>query len=316
MDPSENVEDTTGQQPAVKPISFRARYGAGRNRVLILGGGGVFFVAWQVKYLRELQRHGVGLDYDLLVGTSAGSVVGSIVAGEGLHRIATEIDVLTRSPHLVAALAPSESLRPSQQRALNAFVEAHDAEPETIRAIGHAALAARTASASQMRRHLGLLVAARHWPATDLQITTIDCWSGERLVVDREAGVSLTRAATASSAVPGLFPPQPIGDRFGMDGGVSGTGVHVDLAAGARRVMLLALQSSPDAAPGGGMTVSPDTFANDLASLRASGSEVLARGPASYTREDLMSPEAVPKAVEMAVEQAAADAAEVRDFWS
>ena len=43
---------------------------------------------------------------------------------------------------------------------------------------------------------------------------------------------SLSRAVAASSAVPGIFAPQAIGDRRCMDGGVSGPGTHLDLLAG------------------------------------------------------------------------------------
>ena len=39
------------------------------------------------------------------------------------------------------------------------------------------------------------------------------------------------RAVAASSAVPGLFAPQRLGDRRAMDGGVSGSGIHADLVA-------------------------------------------------------------------------------------
>jgi NAD(P)-dependent dehydrogenase (short-subunit alcohol dehydrogenase family) len=35
-----------------KPISFDARYGAGVDRCLVLGGGGIVFVAWLLAYLR------------------------------------------------------------------------------------------------------------------------------------------------------------------------------------------------------------------------------------------------------------------------
>ena len=51
----------------------------------------------------------------------------------------------------------------------------------------------------------------------------------------------VARAVAASSAVPGLFTPQPILDRRCMDGGVSGTGTHLDLVAGARRAVVLHL---------------------------------------------------------------------------
>ena len=44
--------------------------------------------------------------------------------------------------------------------------------------------------------------------------------------------MSVARAAAASSSVPVIFSPQPLHDRRAMDGGVSGTGIHADLAAG------------------------------------------------------------------------------------
>ena len=44
-----------------RPISFDARYGEGAGRTLVLGGGGVYYVAWQVAYLNGLIKRGVEL---------------------------------------------------------------------------------------------------------------------------------------------------------------------------------------------------------------------------------------------------------------
>ena len=58
------------------PIDMAARYGAGADRVIAMGGGGLYFVAWQVGYLNALARTGVDLGLgERVVGTSAGSVV-------------------------------------------------------------------------------------------------------------------------------------------------------------------------------------------------------------------------------------------------
>ncbi|MDP4676265.1 MAG: hypothetical protein NWR60_06205 [Candidatus Nanopelagicales bacterium] len=38
------------------PISFTARYGSGLDRTISFGGGGVFFVAWQIGYLKGRGR--------------------------------------------------------------------------------------------------------------------------------------------------------------------------------------------------------------------------------------------------------------------
>ena len=44
------------------PRDFGADYGRGVDRGLCLGGGGLFFVAWQVAYLQTLASHGVRFD--------------------------------------------------------------------------------------------------------------------------------------------------------------------------------------------------------------------------------------------------------------
>src|SRR5206468_2965267 len=54
-----------------RPISFDARYGASVDRALVLGGGGVVFVAWLTAYLHGLVARGVAVgDADRIVGTS------------------------------------------------------------------------------------------------------------------------------------------------------------------------------------------------------------------------------------------------------
>ena len=122
------------------PRSFDARYGEGLDHGLCLGGGGLFFVAWQVAYLHTLSTYGIRFDSaDRIVGTSAGSMVACALAGGKLGRLHGEVKLLARAPKVVAALAPASELRPSQQRALDLFLLATDADENTIRSIGHAA---------------------------------------------------------------------------------------------------------------------------------------------------------------------------------
>ena len=109
------------------PISFEARHGDGVDRAIVLGGGGLFFVAWQISYLHGLARREVDLGRaELVVGTSAGSIVASILTSGRLSRFATKVDLLSKAPFLVAALAGSGTLRPSQERARDAFAAATD----------------------------------------------------------------------------------------------------------------------------------------------------------------------------------------------
>lgn len=298
-----------------RPVSFDAKYGEGKRQTLVLGGGGVYFVAWQVAYLNGLMRRGVDLEgADMIVGTSAGSLVASILASRGLNRFGKEVKFLSKRPSLVHLLAPADNFQHSQVRALELFRDADNAHPDTIREIGYASLAAHTPSAAELRRSTGFAIASRGWPSPALHITAVDTYTGERLVVTHESQVSAVRAAAASSAVPGIFSPQPIHDRLCMDGGVSGTGTHCDLVAGSDKAIVIALGAGMDSNVAT-MTLSPNSFATELSNLQACGTKTFARGPEDVDLERLMDPLAVPEAIEMGEAQAEADAEEVRLFW-
>lgn len=296
------------------PRNFDAGYGEGLASGVSLGGGGVFFVAWQVAYLAALAERGVDLaGAPRVVGTSAGSLVSSVLEAGNIGRFRKEVGFLSRVPKLVGVLAPADKLNPSQERARDLFFLARDAEADTIREIGHAALAARAPGPSVMPRNVAVMLASRKWPADALHITCVDAFTGERCVVTRASGVNVTRAVAASSAVPGLFTPQPILDRRCMDGGVGGTGTHLDLLAGARRAVVLNLTDGTGVEVGA-MTSKPGDFLDELAALRASGTEVFHRMPEKMDLLTLMDPAAVSDAIAMGERQAAADAAELRAF--
>ena len=124
------------------PRSFPARYGDGVNRGLCLGGGGLFFIAWQVAYLRKLVSEGFAVGTaDKIVGMSAGSFVASALLGGRLRRIHTGMSILARGSTLLPALGSSSNVHPSQQRALDLFWQSGDSDTATLQAIGHASLA-------------------------------------------------------------------------------------------------------------------------------------------------------------------------------
>ena len=296
------------------PQDFSARYADGIHLGVSLGGGGLFFVAWQVTYLEQLAQLGVDLKgAGRVVGTSAGSLTGAILEAGQVRRFEREVAFFSKTPALVSALAPSASLKPSQQRALDAFVAAQSSEPELIREIGHAALAAATPSANKMARSVSLMLLSRAWPGAALHITCIDTLTGERCVITKDSAVRIERAVAASSAVPGIFSPQPIGDRRCMDGGVSGSGTHLDLLAGCDRAVVLSLTDTTPK-PVGAMTQAPGMFAEELSKLEASGTSVLLRSPETVDLTKLMDPKSVPTAISMAKRQAAADADALRTF--
>lgn len=296
------------------PQDFGARYADGLRVGLSLGGGGVYFIAWQVAYLHELAKQGIELaGADRVVGTSAGSVVASVLEAGNIGRLHREASMLAKLPKLLGALAPAGDLHPSQLRARDLFGLAVDNDPDTIQAIGRAALAAQTPAPSVMARNVGVILATRRWPSHELHLTCVDTYTGERCVVTRASGVGLARTVAASSAVPGLFAPQQIGDRRCMDGGVSGSGTHLDLLAGCARVVVLALHDGVGVTEGL-MTTRPGAIADEVAALEASGSKVFFRIPETVEIEKLMDPAAVPEALAMGRRQATVDAEDLRTF--
>lgn len=305
---------TPADDGLARPRDFGARSAAGLDLAVVLGGGGLYLLAWYVAYLQELkEHHGIDLrKNDRIIGTSAGSVMAAGLTGGKLGRMHLVIGTLEKQPGIIAKLAPAGDPTPAQTRARDLFWFLPDATPETLRAVGHAALAAPTQSADTTARTMTLLLGMRKWPGPNLHTTCIDTYTGERIIVTAAAGVSPGRATAASSAVPGIFAPQPIGDRKCMDGGVSDSGTHADLAAGARRAVVLSLPPLEIAGPDGRTPVA-NTEA-ELEELAATGTEVFHRTPEEADAEALMDPAAVPVAFAMGTRQADADADALRDF--
>ncbi len=302
----------------VRPVDFSARYGDGLDRSLVLGGGGVFLIAWQTAYLATAADGGVQLrEAQRVVGTSAGSLVGSLLCSGRISHFARVADLLTRAKGLVSYLAPVGDFSHSQSRAFDLFLNATDAQPHTLQQIGHAALSASTPSARSMRRNIALLVDFRGWPGPDDQfwITCVDTFSGERVVLGKHSGVRPTTAVAASSALPGIYAPQPIGDRRCMDGGVSGTATHTDLVAGSGRSVVLSL-SRERPLPKAMMTAAQDSVVSELASLRGSGTAVFHRAPAVPEGYNLMSPDTIEEGLEWGRRQAEEDLEELAAFWA
>lgn len=296
-----------------RPISFEARYGAGCDRTLVLGGGGIVFIAWLTGYLGELASRGIKVgDAERIVGTSAGALLATVVAAGRLERVGRLLALLAGRPALISRLAPASGLTASQERGRQLFENAGDAEPATIRAIGAAALAAAAPHPNRLAASVLLVLQTYRWPDDRLSVSAVDAYTGERLVLTRASGVPLLRAVAASASVPGLFPPQPLLDRRGMDGGVCGTGIHTDLVAGAGRALVFPVA---DTVPEPRLTIGPESIEREIAALRESGTAVAVRYSRLPPTIDLMDPAEVPGALALGALQADEDATALADFW-
>ena len=78
------------------------------------------------------------------------------------------------------------------------------------------------------------------WPEKALWLTTVDIVSGRRIVLGRAGApkVDLPRAVLASAAVPGIYPPVQVGRRSLIDGGAHSTSnLDLGVQAGVDRII-------------------------------------------------------------------------------
>jgi NTE family protein len=78
---------------------------------------------------------------EMVVGTSAGSYMGSSLAGGHFFRLRSEFEFFGYFPSLFAKLAPLSTPNANQQRAMKLSAAANDGEISTLQTIGRAALA-------------------------------------------------------------------------------------------------------------------------------------------------------------------------------
>jgi NTE family protein len=204
------------------------------RRGLVLGGGGITGIAWEIGVVAGLLEAGIDLSSaDLVVGTSAGSVVGAeLLSGVAIEDI-YEGQLMDATGERVDRIGPGVIAR-----LMIAWL--WNRHPERGRArLGRAALAASTQPEAEWRARFEQGLSRKAWPDRRLLITTVDAESGDAKVFERDSGVPLVDAVAASCAVPLVFPPVTIDGRRYIDGGVRSL-ANADLAAGSDRVVVLA----------------------------------------------------------------------------
>lgn len=206
---------------------------------LVLGGGGVAGIAWEIGILAGLAEAGVEVGRPgRIVGTSAGAIVGAQI-GAG-RDVAAMLDAQLADEAPVMALG-----RTTHDLGVWAGLLLNP-EPEDVgvlalmRRIGAMAGAAQTMPLEVYRAMIAGQLQVSEWPADlDFRVTAIAAATGELAVWRAESGVPLLDAVMASCAVPGLMPMVPINGRSHFDGGlVSPT--HADQAEGCAEVLVIA----------------------------------------------------------------------------
>jgi NTE family protein len=248
------------------------------TRALVLGGGGVTGIAWESGVLQGLADAGFDIrGWDMVVGTSAGAVVGAKVLGERDFEawFATQLlDDITAEDEIVRVLAGRIGARcifaarrrrlrwlprlwltattaetfirhAARRRSRHATAALDGAPPRRIAApnsmLARAAalgLVARTVPEARFVEIIAnALEPVREWPR-GLVVTAI-ALDGSTVAFDASSGIDLARAVAASTAVPLLFPPIVVGGQPYIDGGM-GSQTHAHVAVGIDEVLVVA----------------------------------------------------------------------------
>jgi NTE family protein len=207
---------------------------ANEGRALVLGGGGVTGVAWEIGLIHGLAEVGVDLTTaDLFVGTSAGSVVAAEVTTGSTPAGLFARELADTTGDRNAVLGSAVVLR-------FLLASAWPGDRKRSRAwLGRAALKSSTVPEAERRAAIGFRVPGEAWPEVPLKITAVEAETGEVVVFDKSSGVALIDAVAASCAVPLVWPPMTVNGVRYVDGGVRSV-ANVDLAAGHGRVVVIA----------------------------------------------------------------------------
>ena len=276
------------------------------GRALVLGGGGVTGIAWEIGVIAGLADLGIDLaGADVIIGTSAGSVVGVDIASGQQPEALYQAQLAPPDPEPAARIGWDLIGR-------LLWVVNTSRDPVRARArIGHWALAARTMPEADRRKVFEDRLPVSSWPAKMLKVTAVDAQTGEFVVLDSSGEAGLVDAVGASCAVPGVWPPVTIGNRRFVDGGVRSV-ANADLAARYQQVVIVA----PVARGIGPIMPGPGEQA---AALAAAGARVaLVRPDRAATRaigRDVLDVSRRAAAATAGRAQAAAAAAAVRAVW-
>ena len=250
-----------GKKPVAKPRRRRPR----RSRTaLVLGGGGFTGGVYEIGALRALDLLAVNRtvnDFDVFVGTSAGSFVSSLVANgvtpEEMMRVVNEQppspfrDVdrgqLMR-PNITefaqsAAMLPLRMLGVLKTVATQRGLSLVDVAAEIAQGLPSGAYSTRGVE-QYLDGVLGESGRVNDFRKLkrELYLTATDLDTCERIVLGGEdwEHVSIAKAVSASTALPMVYKPVEIGGRQLIDGGIrSTTNVDVAVERGAKFIVVV-----------------------------------------------------------------------------
>lgn len=232
------------------------------RRGLVLGGGGVLGAAWTVgalTTLEELSGHD-SRDFDLIVGTSAGAVIASMLGSDVSisellhHQSGGSITDGPLAGYLWDYDVATGDASPTKPRLRGANPRSLVRNARRIRHMPPSAVLAAlvpegTGSLEQVSGLVSAAAQGRDWPRAGIWISSFNYDFGYRVIFGHPQAPEATieQAVTASCAIPGWYAPIVIGGNRYVDGGTwSPTSADVLLDQGLDEVVVAAPMASFD----------------------------------------------------------------------
>ncbi|MGH2916815.1 MAG: patatin-like phospholipase family protein [Solirubrobacteraceae bacterium] len=255
-----------GRERASRPKSGAAQRRRRRSKAaLVLGGGGFTGGVYEIGALRALDLlavNGAVTQFDVYVGTSAGAFVAAAVAN-GVSPEEMMAVIVGDQPTSFPDARVGSLLAPNYRQFVARGVMFPLRLAQLLRSVGRdigqisavdvvlglaGALPAGLYSGEGVERYVRRILAdggrtddfrkLRH----ELYVAATDLDSCERVVFGAEGwdGIPISKAVSASSALPMIYRPVRIGDREYVDGGIAST-TNLDIAveAGAKLVVVV-----------------------------------------------------------------------------
>ncbi len=245
---------------------------------VVLGGGGVVGIAWEVGVLAALRDAGLTPldDASVVVGTSAGSLVAAhALQGASL----AELEALQHEPAPADLTNTPEPDLDLLGELYTVWSSASEITEALATRVCELALRAPTISEDDLLATLAGRLTA-DWPERTLLVTAVACSTGRRTVWSSASGVDLRRAVASSCSVPGLFPPMtvdPAAEERYVDGGLwSGTNADHLLDHQLDAVVIIESMSVVNGQLG---SLSKRTLDAEVTALEAAGTRVATISP-------------------------------------
>jgi NTE family protein len=243
----ESLPSTGGNARASTPDPARrtSQPQVDHNIALVLGGGGAAGNAWEIGIIAGLAEAGLDMTEaaDLVIGTSSGATAAAQVRS-GIP--AAELFASVLSPP-VKPVGQNREPPPTLPTAtvfdrMRAISAAATSAADLQRAMGAFGMESDSilgpAAAEQRRAMVAARLPSPEWPDRPMILVALDAHTGQVVAFDRDSGVDLVDAVTASTAMPGLAPTHNINGTRYINGGVR-SAENADLASGYANVVVL-----------------------------------------------------------------------------